>query len=78
MWAKGDNSTAYRIIELMYDELRLNTVSLDKVKNLTSISSVNEWKGTRAGKRPTNSGIIPNSMRSWASTSDRYLRARRM
>ena len=29
---------------------------------------MSEWKGTRAGNLPTNSGIMPNSMRSWAST----------
>ncbi len=45
--------------------------------SITSISSVSEWKGTRAGNRPTNSGIIPNSMRSWASTSDRYLKKKK-
>jgi hypothetical protein len=38
------------------------------VKILTSMSSLSEWKGTRVGKRPTNSGIMPNSMRSVAST----------
>ena len=39
------------------------------VKIFINISSLREWKGTTTGKRPTNSGIIPNSIKSLASTS---------
>jgi len=38
------------------------------IRTWTSIASEREWNGIRIGKRPTNSGIIPNSMRSRAST----------
>ena len=38
------------------------------IKTWTSIASDSEWNGIRMGKRPTNSGIIPNSIRSRAST----------
>ena len=43
---------------------------LGSVRILTSMLSLSEWKGTRAGKRPTNSGIIPKSIKSPASTPD--------
>jgi len=38
------------------------------INTWTSIASDNEWNGIRMGNRPTNSGIIPNSIRSRAST----------
>lgn len=38
------------------------------VKIRTSVSSSKLCRGTTTGRRPTNSGIIPNSMRSLAST----------
>ena len=37
------------------------------VRICTSMSSLRLWNGTTIGKRPTNSGIIPNSIRSRAS-----------
>lgn len=39
------------------------------VKIRTSVSSSRLCRGTTTGRRPTNSGIIPNSIRSLASTS---------
>ncbi|KAJ8002503.1 hypothetical protein DPEC_G00159580 [Dallia pectoralis] len=39
------------------------------VRIRTSVSSSRLCSGTTTGSRPTNSGIIPNSMRSRASTS---------
>jgi len=38
------------------------------MRTWTSIASDSEWNGIRIGKRPTNSGIMPNSIRSRAST----------
>lgn len=38
------------------------------VKIRTSVSSSRLCRGTTTGRRPTNSGIIPNSIRSLAST----------
>lgn len=46
---------------------------LGSVRILTSDSSSNECKLTTTGSRPTNSGIIPNSTRSRASTMLRSL-----
>ena len=38
------------------------------VRICTNMSAVRLWSGTTTGKRPTNSGIIPNSIKSLAST----------
>jgi len=52
------NSVWYWVMRAFFGSVRIRI----------SMSSVREWNGTTTGNRPTNSGIIPNSTRSCAST----------